>query len=395
MSGKLGWLIAFLGAGATLCFVAAILMTAVILTSETGVRALNMDFRVFWAAARLALSGDALAVFDQARLSAEHGVGTETRMPWLYPPGALTLVLPFGALSFSAAFVLWTVLSLTLLALALLPFIGGSRPLWIAAALAPAYLPALVIGQTSLLWMAGLVAALAALNARRWVLAGVLIGCLTLKPQLGMMIPIALFAAGAWRTMFAATATAIILAGLPTLLYGIEYWLLLSAVIAEQGQIMIAQIGKLDLMVGPLALLASLGVPPDLAIKLQWLISAGSGLAVFLLWRSSRIGPDVKAAGLLSAILLSAPYLWYHEVALMAGIGLFLLRAGILTANPAQFLLLVLFWLGAGLQAINVFLDFTSQGLIGAVLITPVLVAGLVLCLLHLAAANRAAPHPA
>lgn len=98
-SGRRSLQLAFLGASLTVIAVGLIHMTAFVATSEDGTRALSMDFRVFWAAARLLLQGEALAAFDMVRLGAEHNVDPEARMPWLYPPGYLLLIAPFGAMS--------------------------------------------------------------------------------------------------------------------------------------------------------------------------------------------------------------------------------------------------------------------------------------------------------
>jgi len=384
--------VVILGAGLTAITVALVHMTAFLITAEDATRALDMDFRVFWAAARLALAGEALASFDMARLGAEHGVSPEAWMPWLYPPGYLILIAPFGWMSFAAAFLLSSLVSVALLAWALRPFAAGSRTVWVALILAPAYIPALILGQNSLIWLAGLVAALAALRGQRWILAGIFIGCLTLKPQLGLMIPLALLAAGLWRTILAATVTALLLAALPTLVFGIDYWPLLAERLAEQSGRLLVSIDDLFLIVGPYHLFTMLGLSAQGAITAQGVVTLLSAVLLFLLWRSPRAGFDARAAGLLLAILLSAPYLWYYEAAFMAVIGLFLLRAGVLRARPLHLVLLGLLWFGAALQALNVFLDFTHGRWLGAVIITPILAVSLAVLMRHILAPTRDTP---
>ncbi|MFN6924158.1 MAG: glycosyltransferase family 87 protein [Tabrizicola sp.] len=383
LQGRLLWQVAILGGAVTLVFALAILARAYAAASEAGSGAISVDFRVFWAAARLAWGGEPLAVFDQARLAAAHGVNTDAWMPWLYPPGYLALLMPLGGLSFLAAFLTSTLLSIGAIAAATRPFVAGSGAVWLAVVLAPACLPALLIGQNSLFWLAGLLAAVAALRAERWVLAGICIGCLTLKPHLGLMIPVALVAAGHWRTIFAAGATAVLLAVLPTLDFGPEYWPLLLAAMQEQGQRLLGSIGDLPLMVGPFYLFTLVGLPPGAALAGQWLIAALAAVGLFLIWRSPRAGADLQGAALLIAILLSAPYLWYYETAMMPLIGLFLLRAGVLPPRPLPLALLALLWLGAGPQAIGVFTGLADPRLLGAVIVTPVLLACLVLAVLH------------
>jgi hypothetical protein len=387
-------LVVAVGAGLTLFLVIVIVGVAFIVTAEEGVLTLDSDFRVFWATARLVLAGEPMAAFDAARLDAEYGEVTTDWMPWLYPPGYLFVVAPLGALPYATAFLAMTLLSIGVMALASRPFTGGVRPVWAAMTLAPAYLPALVIGQNSLIWLAVFLAALGALRSGRAVLAGVIIGCLTLKPQLGLMIPFALLAAGQWRTILAATATTLAVAALPTLVVGADYWSLLAGRLGEQAERMISLIGTLDLTVGPFYLASMLGLPTGAALAMQWAISGLAALSVLAFWRSARIGLDAKIALLMTAMLISAPYLWYYEAAMMPAIGLFLVRAGILTTRLPHLLLLVLLWIGAGLQSANVFLQVVPDRYLGGVIVTPVLCIAFLLAWLHLLGARRQADAP-
>lgn len=354
------------------------------LTARPGTVAVTLDFRVFWAAARLALEGDPLAVLDQARLGEVHATNPDTYMPWLYPPGFLTFVTRFGMLDFAPALLAWTALSLLTVTVAFRPFVARQWPRWVLLVLAPAAFPALMLGQNSLFWMAGLLAALAALRAGRWVLAGICIGFLTLKPHLGLLIPVALLAIGAWRTILAATGTAVLLAALPTLAYDAGYWPLLLAGMAEHGALLRQQAAAIDLMISPMYLLAHIGLTPDLALALQGALGLALAGLVFCLWRSDLAGFDLKVAVLLIAILLSAPYLWNYEGTLLPAVGLFLLRAGVLTLRAPLLVLLVLLWLGAELQTLNTSADLVDQRWLGGDIVPPVLLLCLILCLRHL-----------
>jgi arabinofuranan 3-O-arabinosyltransferase len=376
-------IVALVGVSGTLFLAIIVVAVAFIVTADGTVRTLDSDFRVFWAAARILLSGDPLAAFDEARIDAEYGEVTDAWMPWLYPPGYLYFVAPFGLLPYAVAFLTMTLLSLGAMTLATRPFAANVGPVWAAMALAPAYLPALVIGQNSLIWLAVLLTALLALRAGRAVLAGVLIGCLTLKPQLGLLIPLALLAAGQWRTIVAASATTLLLAALPTLFTGVAYWSLLAERLEQQADQLVTLIGELDLTVGPYYVATLLGLPSQLALALQWVITGIAAVSVLIFWRSTRIGFDAKVALLMTAILISAPYLWYYEAALMPAIGMFLFRAGILTTRPHHLALLVLLWIGAGLQSANVFLHVVPDRYLGGVIVTPVLFTAFAVCWVH------------
>ena len=77
---------------------------------------------------------------------------------------------------------------------------------WLLALGFPAVFVNFGHGQNGFLSAGLLGLALVNLEKRPW-LAGVLFGLLAYKPQLGLMIPVALLAAGRWRTIVAATAT--------------------------------------------------------------------------------------------------------------------------------------------------------------------------------------------
>ncbi len=313
-----------------------------------GLPTFNNDFRIFWAAARLAIIENPLAVFDVDKIEQVHGIVDERWMPWAYPPAFLITVLPLGALSFSMAWVIFSIVSVLALLAATRSFSAGLLPVWLAFALAPAYMPALFMGQTSLLWTAGLLAALAAIRGNQPILAGVYIGLLTLKPQLGIVIPVALLAIGAWRTIAAATVTTIATSLFATFVVGIDYWPELRAMAQQHFDVISASIAENNLMVSPFGAMAGLGVPISTALILQWCITLLAAASVAIAWRSHRISFDLKAAILLIAILLSTPYLWYYEAALLAPAALFMLRAGVLRMEMPSILLAASMWLGLG-----------------------------------------------
>jgi hypothetical protein len=380
-----GWIAKAVAVGCALTVICtlSVLWSGFRMTSETGLQALSNDFRVFWSAGTLALQGAYLDVFDTEALTAVHNVNPDDWMPWLYPPGFLLFLAPFGALSYATGFAILTMVSCISIALAVRPFVAGSSGAWAAFSLAPAYLPILLQGQNGLIWLAGLLAALAALRDGRWVLAGIVIGLLTLKPQFGLLIPIALIAAGLWRTTIVATLTAVVVAAVPTLATGPEYWTLFVQRMAEYGERVVGSIQSLDLMASPFALFVRLGISPETALTLQAGVTLAAGLAVLVVWRSRHVAFDVKAAALLAGSLLASPYAWHYEAAIMALVGLFLLRAGILRPEPSHLAFLAILWLAAGFQAMAIFIGLGEVHFRWAFVVTPVTLLCLALCLMQ------------
>jgi hypothetical protein len=141
---------------------------------------------------------------------------------WPNPPTALVVMAPFGLVSYFPALTAWCTVSGLAFYLAGRREVADWRILAIVA-VSPAALLCVLSGQSSLLTTAALLAIFAQLD-KRPVLAGVLIGLLTVKPQLGILFPFALIASGRWRVFFAAGLTALALFAASIALGGVESW---------------------------------------------------------------------------------------------------------------------------------------------------------------------------
>src|SRR5439155_13046111 len=98
-----------------------------------------------------------------------------------------------------------------------------AAPALVAAAAAPTTTIAILSGQSGLL-AAALFAGGVRLAGRAPVASGIMFGLLTFKPQLGLLVPVALVAARLWRTIAAAIATAVLLIVVTSLLFGADIW---------------------------------------------------------------------------------------------------------------------------------------------------------------------------
>lgn len=388
-----GWQIGVLGALAVVLLAGAFIIGAVVEIASTGLTSVSVDFYVFWAAAKLALTGTPLDAFDVTRLQEVSGATNSDWMPWAYPPGFLMLLMPFGLLPFAAAWGAFNLAGICALARALWPFGAGRVQVLLAAAMAPAVLPCLLVGQTTLLWLAGLIGALAALRSGRPVLAGILIGCLTLKPQLGLLVPVALVACGAWRTILAAAVTTAVLAVVPTVLFGTGYWPEMLAIMKTHGETVRSAIGGLELMISAYSALVSLGVPEQTALTLQWALAVIAAVAVFVVWRRPDANFDVCAAVLLLAIPLASPYLWHYESAFLAPAALFMLRAGAITTRPAGIVLGLAMWLGLAPSALAMLHSGAAD--VFRLVFLPIALIAFAACLRHAFFHPRAGTRPA
>jgi hypothetical protein len=141
---------------------------------------------------------------------------------WPNPPTALVIMAPFGLLDYFPALTAWFSASLLAFYLAGRREISDLRILLIVL-ISPAALLCVMSGQSSLLTTAALLTVFASLD-RRPVFAGVLIGLLTVKPQLVILFPFALVASRRWRVFCAATVTALTLIAASIAIGGIAGW---------------------------------------------------------------------------------------------------------------------------------------------------------------------------
>src|SRR5690349_3446123 len=174
---------------------------------------LGRDFINIWMGSRLA-AHSIMTLFDYGAYydALKEAFGPETPFHnWGYPPTLLFLTQPLGSLPYWAALMIWTVLGFAIYAAVVLRELAPSAR---AAAcglllLAPATIVNVVTGQNGFYSAALLLGGIVALE-RRPVLAGVLFGLLTMKPHLGVLVPLALVMIGAWRTIAAAALTAVL-----------------------------------------------------------------------------------------------------------------------------------------------------------------------------------------
>lgn len=183
------------------------------------------DFIPFYAGSKLALQGDPAEIYSITKIHAleKMVLGTDKYLfPWLYSPSFLIIILPFGLFPYGISFVLWI----------FPPFYGY---LWIIRRIAPhpltpwlfiVFPPAILnftYGQngflSTLLLGGGLL-----LVDRHPFTGGLLFGLLSYKPQLTILIPVALLAGRKWRALWGAAVSSISLILISLILFGIITW---------------------------------------------------------------------------------------------------------------------------------------------------------------------------
>ena len=295
-----------------------------------GVSKISGDFVGFWTAGRLALEGRAVDAYHEQPLFALqlalHGDPGWGYLACFYPPFFLLLTAAFALLGYFPALCLWLATSCAgyIAALrALLPKgFGEGAPLWVLFLGYPAVMTNAGFGQNGFFSTALLGGAAVWLD-RRPALAGVCLGCLACKPQLGLIVPLALAVAGRWRCFMAAAATVAILAAAATLAFGTDVWpaFIAATAVARHNWLEPANPQYLQLLTTIYGAVRLHGGSLALAYGMQALASAAAALLLLrALWRRTPAARSGKAemAAIVACVPFCSPFMLEYDLVILA-----------------------------------------------------------------------------
>ena len=302
------------------------------------------DFLAFFTAGKFALSGAAANAYDFVTFDAALKTAApieQIGMMWQYPPAMFFLVAPFALLPYKLAFITWIVAGWSVLGWSLrrIGFSGATFRILLFSSLAVSILS---YGQISAA-TAGLLFLAAYDPKGRWLVAGVAAGLLTLKPQLGLLLPFAFLAIGAWRTIAVACATAIILHGLSFIAFGVDGWsAFLDAVLRFRDEI--AGAAALTPPRGMTTVFGQAklaGLSGETAMHLQYAATAMLAAMTVIIWRRTS-DPLARAAFLAAAAIIAAPYAYGYEMVALTLAGAWLARMAQTPASPLGAMLIAI-----------------------------------------------------
>jgi len=286
---------------------------------------IGRDFINIWAGPRLAFGDRLWALFDLKAYNA--GIGAEFGRPlpthgWSYPLFVLLAFWPLAQLPYFAALAVWTFGLFAIFAGVTLSQI--ERPLrpiaLLLLLLAPATLINTVGGQNGFLTAALLLGGILALD-RRPLLAGVLFGLLTFKPQLGLVLPFALVALGAWRTIAAAAVTAIALVAASIAAFGLDPW---RAYFEVSGVSLISLVEQFHafwtlMMISVLGAARTFGLSQPVALAIQ--VAVAIPVLALAIW-AVRLTEDSsrRAFVLVTATVLVTPYTLNYDLTALSAV---------------------------------------------------------------------------
>ena len=335
------------------------------------------DFTDAWVAGIGALRGKAALIYEPAEFiriqSTLLGPRDFFYPNWPYPPTYLLVLAPFGALPYFDAFVVWGIATL-LGCIVVVYFIVRQRPAIALLLASPYTLWNFLAGQNGFLTASLIGASLLSLE-RRPVLAGVFMGCLSYKPQFGILFPVALAASNQWRAFASAAGTAALLAGTSIVAFGSGPWIAFPRGLVIQGSLNFfadpdSNWGLLQTVYGLIRDLHGGAAP---AWTTQAVTTAGVAIIVWLVWRSE-VRYALKAATLSAAALIATPYAFAYDLAAIAIPVAFIatdqIRCGLLQGERT--ILLALF--GAVLAVLVIFADRPVGTTFGSVPLGPVVI---------------------
>ncbi len=301
-----------------------VMLGVLVLTSTHGIDRngylLGSDFLSFWTVGNMLQAGS--DPYDGSAHAAAQRVffASDARYTaFFYPPSFLPFCLPLGWLGYFPALCAWLLATGAAYGVALRRWwraAGANLPFWVAVFAFPAVPIVITHGQTSFL-VAGLLGVGAILVRRRPILAGLLMGLATIKPQLGVLVPLALLLTGEWKVIGAAAAGSIGLAAISTLAFGTDSWAGWIEASGRAQDAMVSGAVGYGKMVSTFAALKLLKAPSIIAYAGQILVSfAVVALLVKAAWKKAwRF--DLAALTLAGSPLVT-PFVLDYDMVLLA-----------------------------------------------------------------------------
>jgi len=306
------------------------------------------DFLNFWMYGRAAWLPDPGRFYDPHIYNEMVTAFLGTHYPgqnWSYPPSIMFLAAPFGRLSYFPALLCWTVLGVGIFVWIARRY-ADDRRLLIVFLCSPAAVYCLISGQSSFLTAAMLLTIVSCAD-RKPVLAGVLIGLLSVKPQLGLLFPVMLAASGRWRVFIAAAITTILIIAATAAAFGPQVWIdFVSQGIPAQNLVLVDS-DRVRTPMYPTIFMNVRGAGASYAgaMTVQAYFSILAAGLVFFAYRFRKnADPQLLSALFFACSVCVVPYLLSYDTLTISCLAALLLAAGKLDTR-GQVLAMLMYWL--------------------------------------------------
>lgn len=277
---------------------------------------LGRDFVNMWAGARAAAGGALDRVFAIEAYRAFLGELFGLSLPphnWSYPPHLLPFVSPLARLPYLTALIVWSLAGLAIyLWCCVRP--GAGKFEIAALALAPASLVNLITGQNGFFTAAMLWSGLSLLD-RKPVIAGIALGLLTVKPQLGLLIPFILLIDRRRAVIASACITTASLLAVTALLYGPQVFSAYVEKALPHQAYVFTQTEGIFVSMMPTAFMnvRLMGLDASAAWLVQLPVTVAGIVFTLWLWRRTN-DRALKAAAVVAGTFLALPYLFNYDM---------------------------------------------------------------------------------
>jgi hypothetical protein len=288
----------------------------------------GVDFASFWAAGRLALSGTPALAYDLAAHRAVEStvVHVGGPLPFAYPPPFLFVTAAIAFTPFWLAYLFWMAVT------AGLYLIATARVAAPRFAFAhPAAIVNAIIGQNGFLTTSIFLFGTSTL-ARNAFAGGVIFGLLIIKPQLGVLIPVALVAGREWRAIAGAAVSSSFLLALAALAFGSGTYAQFLEMSGQYASFMAADRWNWAEFSSIYGFVRFTGAPQPLALAAQGLAAAAATVITWHAWARQWQNRDSVLA---ASTLLVAPYLFTYDSLLLLPALASLLRDPLRPLRPA------------------------------------------------------------
>jgi hypothetical protein len=274
------------------------------------------DFVTFWSASELARHGDPVAVYSPANmhLMEQAVIGAKIPVwPWSYPPTFLLMVLPLSLAPYLVSYATWVVGTLCGY-LGLIRRIAPHRLTPFLLLGLPGVYDNFFYGQNGFLSTIFLGGGLLLIDAHPFW-GGALLGLMSYKPQLGLLIPVALVAGRRWQALLGATVGALGLALASLLVFGSNVWTAFWHNLHYASGV-VDTVSLWKKMPTIFAAARFTGFSYHQALLVQGIVAVGVASAVAWIWRRDQ-PLALRGSVLVVGAILATPYAFEYDLALL------------------------------------------------------------------------------
>jgi hypothetical protein len=281
----------------------------------------HSDFLYYRVASSLVLEGNASIIYDFSAFLGilEQMTGNPFPIAWFYPPIYIFMVWPLSLLPYNASLFIWLLIPLSGLITVVYKIAPNPRTILICIAF-PATLINFDYGQNGLISAVLLGWGLFLLD-RRPAAAGIFLGLLSYKPQLAVLIPLALVASHNWRALTSAFVTFASFSILSVIFFGYETWTGFYNNITSAGEVLQQGsqgfIQNWAIMITPYSLARLLDLPPAISYLIQGLSMLSVSVVTYWVWSRYKSAP-LRNSVLVICTLMFTPHAFEYDSVILA-----------------------------------------------------------------------------